>query len=98
MSLEELMDIYYFPLIGINDYPKKYEFIKSVVDSINTGKFDVLIFEYNLLKTHVLCLGKELFEIPSRLNKLHNFNRMRFHIQMEISNFPGSPIFEYFNF
>lgn len=98
MSFEELMDIYYFPLIGINDYPKKYEFIKSVVESINSGTFSKLIVEYNLLKTHVLLLCKERFTTPSKIDRVYNFNRMRFHIQIEISKLPGSPVFEYFNF
>ena len=94
MSLEALMNEYYFPVMGVDDYLRKKEFVNSVKDSVLGNQFSVLSDEYNRLKTYVI---DRLATHQSERSKLQTFNRMRFHIQTEIQKFSGSPVFDYVN-
>lgn len=88
----DLLNIYYFPTMGLNDYPGKQNFMTSVNNAMSTGtNFDSLISEYNILKTYIL---NKLSENPSERSKFQTFNRMRVHIQLELQKFSGSPVFE----
>jgi len=94
MSLEEMISAYYFPLIGIDAYEHKPQFIASVRAAVKDGAFSGLITEYNTLKAFVLA---KLSAQPNTRASLQNFNRLRFHIQTELKNIQGYPTFEYVN-
>lgn len=91
----ELLHSYYFPTMGLIDYPRKQDFICGMDTAISSGtQFEPIVSEYNRLRTYVL---NKLELNPSDRANLQTFNRMRFHIQIELQKFSDSPVFEHCN-